>query len=138
MKIKTRVLTSALALGLCASMAISASAAFGEDAGIYGIVSGRSSQDSNDLNLFNTTTRVSQNPDRAYLMTTVEFKNESSSLTELSSRSVTGVTQYNHSFPIHFTVAGRPTYAITAHEVRGGSQAERGYVYYDHVQKPIK
>ena len=139
MKIKTRILTSALALGLCASMAISASAAFGEDAGIYGIVSGRSSQDSNDLNLFNTTTTVSQNPDRAYLRTSVDFQNELKTLTTLNSmNTVRGATRYDHGFPIQFTIEGRPTQARVAHQVLGGTQSVAGYTYYDPTPKPIK
>lgn len=130
MKIKTRILTSALALGLCASMAISASAAFGAPAGIYGTISGRSSQDSNDLNLFNTTTSVSRNPDRAYLTTTADFRNGISEITKLSSQSAVGVTQYTHSFPIYFTIEGKPNKAYVAHCVQGGTQAETGYAFY--------
>lgn len=139
MKIKTRILTSALALGLCASMAISASAAFGASAGIYGTISGRSSQDSNDLNLFNTTTSVSQNPDLAYLRTSVDFQNELKTLTKLNSmNTVRGATRYDHGFPIQFTIEGRPTQARVAHQVLGGTQAPKGYTYYDNVPKPIK
>ncbi len=139
MKIKTRILTSALALGLCASMAISASAAFGAPAGIYGTISGRSSQDANDLNLFNTTTRVSQNPDLAYLRTSVDFQNGLDTLTSLSSKNtVRGATRYDHGFPIYFTIEGRPTQARVAHQVLGGTQAPTGYTYYDPVPKPIK
>lgn len=139
MKIKTRILTSALALGLCASMAISASAAFGAPAGIYGTISGRSSQDANDLNLFNTTTRVSQNPDLAYLRTSVDFQNGLDTLTSLSSKNtVRGATLYDHGFPIYFTIEGRPTQARVAHQVLGGTQAPTGYTYYDNVPKPIK
>ena len=139
MKIKTRILTSALALGLCASMAISESAAFGAPAGIYGTISGRSSQDANDLNLFNTTTRVSQNPDLAYLRTSVDFQNGLDTLTSLSSKNtVRGATRYDHGFPIYFTIEGRPTQARVAHQVLGGTQAPTGYTYYDPVPKPIK
>lgn len=139
MKIKTRILTSALALGLCASMAISASAAFGASAGIYGTISGRSSQDSNDLNLFNTTTSVSRNPDDAYLKTTVDFQNELHTLTTLSSRNtVRGATRYDHGFPIYFTIEGKPTKARVAHQVLGGRQSVAGYTYYDPTPKPIK
>lgn len=139
MKIKTRILTSALALGLCASMAISASAAFGEDAGIYGIVSGRSSQDTNNPNLLNTTTTVSQNPDRAYLRTTVDFQKGLDTLTTLSSRNtVRGATRYDHGFPIYFTIEGKPTKARVAHQVLGGRQSVAGHTYYDPTPKPIK
>ena len=138
MKTKHKAFSILLAVLLCVSMAISASAELEteDNVGIYAILRGSSIQDPKDVNLLNTVTSVKVNPDNAYLQTNVEYTDGINCLTRLSERGVNGATSFKYDFPIYFYLSGIPQMAYVAHCVQGGSQSKEGYACY--TKTPIK
>lgn len=123
---KMRKLTSIiLALVLCISLAVSASAAV---AGIYTYVNGTGTQSGNTLI---TTTYVAKNPDNAYLKTDVQFTDGTNYTGSGSRTSSRGVISFSYNFPIYMAVDCIPVKAFCAHGVQGGTQSESGYVQFN-------
>lgn len=123
---KMRKITSLiLALVLCISLAVSASAAM---AGIYSYVDGTGIQSGNTLI---TTTYVAKNPDKAYLKTDVLFTDGTKYTGSNSRTSSREVTSFSYNFPIYMAIDCIPVLAFCAHNVQGGTQSENGYVEYN-------
>lgn len=123
---KMRKITSLiLAMVLCVSLAVTASAAV---AGIYSYVSGSAYRTGNT---FVATTSVGKNPDNAYLTTNVEFSDGVNSTGSGSRTSTRGVTSFTSNFAVYMAIDVIPTKAYCAHGVQGGTQSESGYVQYN-------
>lgn len=120
-----------IALLLCFSMAVPVYAA-----SIYGIyISLYGSYSVPELNTcLETITTVKVNPDRAFLVTTVEFSNGLYSMGESSEQSGRSATSFSYDFPIPL-VGGLPNYVYTCHEVRGGTSSPEAFAY--HREGPV-
>ena len=131
---KSKLLSVILTLLLCLSLAITTSATSTfEIAGIYGKIHGSSSESTSETYMVNTTTTISRNPDTAYLLVEADFCNGSQTIHATDERSSRGVLSFSVGFPIFFDIQEIPEYAYFAHNVRGGSQSESGFVCYTSV-----
>lgn len=125
-----RILSLALALMMFASVAGTASALAHEAAGIYTWVSGTCEQNEANAIILDTTTFVKVNPDHAYLVTKVKYSDGINHTDEEQASSTTGVITFAYSFPIRVTIDLTPNKVYRTHEVRGGTESDRGYAYY--------
>ena len=70
-----------------------------------------------------------------YFIITATFSGDVGSNWTTSSKSATGVKQYNPSFPIYFNIETSPNYVFVRHEIRGGTSGSLDYLVY--TQAPI-
>lgn len=130
MKTKRSTLMVVVAFLLCASLAVSASAATlsaSAPAGIYVFIRGTISPVSGS-SFLPTTTTIKLNPDNAYLKVDVEVKDGVNDLATSTASSTRGVTSFSRSMPLYNDTAHNNLYVFVAHNVQGGAQSEWGYV----------
>lgn len=113
-----RALSLTLVFVLCTALALTAYAEAASDlAGIYGSIRGNCSQDSEMPHCLHTTTKVTRNPNGAYLKTEMEcYLGETSTLAD-EAISETGATEFSNDFVIFVNIEGFPDTAYTNHYV---------------------
>lgn len=129
-KTSRRILSLTFALMLFASVAAPAYALDREPAGIYVWVGGNCEQNDELINVLETNTFVKINPDNAYLVTKVKFSDGLNYTEEVFARSERNVRSFDYSFAIYEAIDLTPTLVYSTHEVRGGTDSDRGYAYY--------
>ena len=126
-----RILSLVFALMLFATVAGTAFATGSVFAGIYLSVGGTCVQSERILYGIDTTTYVRKNPDRAYLVTTIQFSDGLASSDEMIAQSDRDVTEFEATFGIADINGDTPIGVYSAHEVRGGTSEQTDpFVYH--------
>lgn len=113
-----RMLSLVMVLAICMSVAVAASASSdSRTAGIYGFISGDCAQDETRVHALHTTTRVTRNPDAAYLKTEVEYYRGEHALTVDSAYSEAQAKTFIYESPILINDQGAPETAYVNHHV---------------------
>lgn len=97
-------------------------------AGIYISITGTLTQASPSF--MATTTSIITNPDNAYLLTVVEYKDGDQFIMSNCSQSIDGAKSLSYNSPIYIDVLYEPDRAFCSHNVQGGSKALTGYAAY--------
>ena len=120
MRNANRMLTLAMVIAMLMCLALTVSAIPGKSAGVYGHLGGLQSW-TNDVDV-STITRITSNPDNAYLKVTVEMLNalgaKMGTRTEQSTRGVTSLA-VTHVYDGY--VFEDPSCVWVTHEVKGGA-----------------
>lgn len=113
-----RMLSLVMALAICLSFALSVSASSdSRTAGIYGFIHGYCAQDELEPHILNTTTRVTRNPDGAYLKTQAEYYEKETPLPSDAAISQAGDKILTQDLTIFVTIEGIPDTAYVNHHV---------------------
>lgn len=119
MKTKRSIVALILAFTLCASLAVSVSAASQmKPAGIYGKLRSYVSNDPNG-NWVASSTSITQNPDNARITIEADFSNGVNYTSSFSKSSSRGVTSFSPDLPIY--TGTNPNQVYTAHGVQDGT-----------------
>lgn len=130
-----RIFSIGLVLAMCMTLALTASASSDmRSAGIYGFISGESAQDAEDMHKLNTTTRVTRNPDGAYLKTEALYYDVETLLPSTSATSEAGVTGFVKDLTIYITIEGIPNHAYVNHYVIDPETSEIIYDAYTETE----
>ena len=122
--------TFAVALAMVLSLAVGVSASnTSTSAGIYGTLWGWCGQ-SSSKNFLNTSSSVTQNPDKARFTITTVFSNSLGNYAPETKTSSRGATSFNPTFAIYINIETGPSYAYVSHDLNSGTQSPTGYACY--------